>query len=122
MWVLRILRFLLFSLPVRGLAFQVPPEPGGSTVIYCYCTFLWTSFVFVVLKLSHHFSLEFDGRVSVTKIACSLSSLPSVRRITDKFSFVLYAFEKPRKVTINFVMSACPSVRRSVQVEQLGSH
>jgi len=34
----------------------------------------------------------------------------------------LGAFAKLRIVTISFVMSVCPSVRLSVQVEQLGSH
>jgi len=94
MRVLRILKVWLFSLPDRGLAVQVPPESGDSTVIYCNFTFMWNSFVFIVLKYLHCFKLEFDGMFSVTKIVCNLSSLPSVR-ITDKMSFV---FRRVRKI------------------------
>lgn len=67
MSILRILRVWLFSLPDRGLAVQVLPESGDSTVIYCYFTVLRNSLVFIVLKHLHCFKLEFDGMVSVTK-------------------------------------------------------
>jgi hypothetical protein len=88
MSVLRILRVWLFSLPGRGLAVQVPPELGDSTFTYCYFTFLWNSFVFIVLKHLHCFKLEFYGMVFAKKIVCNLSSLPSFLGITDKMSFV----------------------------------
>ena len=67
MSILRILRVWLFLLPDRGLAVQVAPESGDSTVIYSYCTVLRNSFVFIVLKHLRCFKLEFDGMVCVTK-------------------------------------------------------
>jgi hypothetical protein len=39
------------SVPVcfhfKTIAVQVPHKPADSTAIYCYCTFLWNSFMFI---------------------------------------------------------------------------
>ena len=40
-----------------GLAVRAPLDPEDSTVVYCCCTFLWHSFMFILLKDSHHFQV-----------------------------------------------------------------
>jgi hypothetical protein len=44
-----------------------------------------------------------------------------IAEVNDFFKF-LGVLEKLRKATINFVISALPSFRPSVRMEQLGSH
>ena len=48
--VRRVLKIWLLLQQDRGLALQVRYDLGYNTIMYCNYTFLWNSFVFIVLK------------------------------------------------------------------------
>ena len=55
--VLRILKISLFSQHNGNVVAQAVFDIVDSTGMYCYCTFLWNSFMFITLKDANPFQV-----------------------------------------------------------------
>ena len=85
--LMKTLRIWLLSQLDRGLAVKFPHTLGNSSIVCCCCTFMWNSFLFIVLKHSDVSKSEFDGTYSTLaspfqvrirqNVKHTVSSLPS---------------------------------------------
>ena len=104
----------------RGLAVQVPSDPGDSTITYCYCTFLWNSFMCIVLNRSHHFQVEIlrKGFRHESSVRSQFSSKCSIKYRKNEFCFYARVQNCLKRLLASLCLFFCPSVH----MEQLGSH